>query len=254
MPRYALLFAYNGTPFYGWQAQEGLKTVQGDLEQALNWVLRTPVCLMAAGRTDRGVHAEGQVAHFDCPEMPLTPEELRRRVNAILFPMIAVREAVAVDEQFHARFSAIWRQYRYDLALQSEPLRHETTAVYYGNPDRKLLHVMAGKLVGTHDLLGFSKESEQHKGSICEVHSALWYENEPGRLIFRIRANRFLHHTVRGLVGTMWEVSTGKMSLEDFDAVLHKADRTKCGFTALAKGLVLERVGYKEFLFKTEKT
>ncbi len=246
MPRYALLFAYNGTPYFGWQAQEGLKTVQGDLEQALAWVLRKSVTLMAAGRTDRGVHAEGQVAHFDCDSIPLAPEELRRRVNAILFPMIAVRQIAPVEDTFHARFSAIWRQYRYELALQSEPLRHETTAVYYGNPDRSLLHLMAEKLIGTHDLLGFSKESDQHKGSLCDVHYAVWQEPEPGRLMFRIRANRFLHHTVRGLVGTMWEVSTGKMSLNDFDDVLNSAERNKCGFTALAKGLVLEQVGYKE--------
>jgi tRNA pseudouridine38-40 synthase len=250
MPRLALLFSYNGTFFHGWQKQERLNTVQGELEQALTWVLRTPVVTQAAGRTDRGVHATGQVAHVDIEGALPALSEIKRRVNAICFPRIAIRDVVLVEEDFHARFSAIWRKYCYQISTEPDPLHHETVAVMYGKPDVSLLHVMAEKLVGLHDLLGFSKENEQHTSSTCEVMEAYWLELSPVRFQFHIKANRFLHHTVRGMVGTMWDVATGKKTMVDFDEVLYKANRAKCGTTALAKGLILEAVGYKTPLFK----
>lgn len=245
-----MLFAYNGTPFFGWQAQKGLKTVQGDLEQALLWVTRKEITLTAAGRTDRGVHAEGQVAHFDTGE-PLPEEQfLCRRINSILFPNIAVRRVVEVPADFHARFSATARQYRYEWANTVDPLHHETTAVFYLNVDEPLLDTMAALLVGDHDLAGFSKESEQHATTNCSVFEAAWSRPAPGRYVFRVKANRFLHHTVRGMVATMLAVAAGKKSFSDFEKTLYEAERQRSGGTALAKGLVLEKIWFETDIFQ----
>lgn len=249
MGRYALLFSYNGTPFYGWQSQQGQKTVQGDLEQALAWVLRTPVLLTAAGRTDRGVHAEGQVAHADFDVSLPDEAYVCRRVNSILFPYIAVRSIRPVPEDFHARFSATARQYRYEWSTVSDPLRHETTAVIYTGVNDSLLDDMAAALIGNHDLSGFSKESEQHRGTRCDVFEAYWERPAPVRRVFRVKANRFLHHTVRGMVGTMIAVAGGKRNRSDFDLALREGRRDRSGGSALAKGLVLERIYYPEAVF-----
>lgn len=244
MPRYRLEFAYNGGPFFGWQAQDGLRTVQGDLQQALTWVLREQVTLMAAGRTDRGVHAEGQVAHFDAAKEIESPDFLVRRINSIVFPNIAVKAFDRAEDDFHARFSALARQYRYEFTTRANPLRHETLPVYFASYEKDVLQHLAGQLVGVHDLSGFSKESEQHTHSVCEVMTAEWHFPSSDHFVFRVKANRFLHHTVRGMTGTMLAIAGGKKPESDFMKILKEGRRDLCGPTALAKGLVLEKIFY----------
>ncbi len=246
MVRYKLLIEYDGTDFHGWQLQPDVRTVQGEIEQALQTVFKDRLRLSAAGRTDTGVHAAGQVAHFDAPHF-LPVERIRGSLNALTGRDVVVHAVDEVDETFHARFSAQARQYFYRIALQKTAI-HRRLAFYPG----QLTHVPAMQeaaqcLVGSHDFRAFSKKIPGEKHYLCDVEQVEWFR-EGEMLIFRIRANRFLHSMIRLLIGGLVKVGKGQLSPQQFAEILHSRQQNNTIYKALANGLCLEKVYYPRHL------
>lgn len=234
---------YDGGAFKGWARQPGLRTVQGELETALATVLREPVELTVAGRTDTGVHALGQVASFDIAEEP--PGDLMRRLNGIGPDDLAVTAARVVEDGFNARHDAKARSYRYRLLTRSAPSPFEQgKALWWPHRvGRETLDACAAALVGTHDFTAFTPTQTDHVHFNRNVLSASW-EQAGDILTFQITADAFMRNMVRVLVGTQLEVASGRRSVENFTELLKGAPRTEAGDTAPPHGLYLESVTY----------
>jgi tRNA pseudouridine38-40 synthase len=234
---------YDGAGFRGWAVQPGLRTVQGELEAALATVLREPVQLTVAGRTDTGVHALGQVASFVTKAE--VQEDLARRLNGVGPDDIAVTAATVVDDAFDARRSAKSRSYLYRVLARSAPGPFEQTrALWWPHRyDLEALEACAAALPGTHDFTAFTPTQTDHVHFNRDILAASW-NREGGLLTFRITADAFMRNMVRILVGTMLEVSSGRRTLDNFTQLLQGAPRSAAGDTAPPHGLYLESVSY----------
>ncbi|MBL8473437.1 MAG: tRNA pseudouridine(38-40) synthase TruA [Rhodocyclaceae bacterium] len=242
--RIALLLEYDGSAYHGWQLQAGVPSVQEDLEQALGSVAGAPVRATAAGRTDRGVHASVQVVHFDAPaERPLSAWV--RGVNAHLGAACCVRWAGAVDDQFHARFDAKSRSYCY--LLHNHRVRPAMLRAYSGwchRPlDVELMQRAAGKLLGEHDFTSFRASQCQAKTPIKTMHSCD-VSRHGEWIMFRLRANAFLHHMVRNIVGALVRVGRGAAAPEWMDDLLAARNRSLGAPTFGPQGLYLCGIEY----------
>ena len=249
MPRYALLVEYNGAPFAGWQRQKEHPSVQGAIEGALAKLEPREHTIAAAGRTDAGVHATGQVAHCDM-ERDWDPFRLSEALNYHLKPdPVAILKAVRVDDDWHARFSAVERQYLFKLITRRAPLTVEAGQMWRVNHDLDLEAMQKGAnyLLGEHDFTTF-------RSTICQALSpvktldALRIEAHPRphgmEYHFHVRARSFLHNQVRSFVGTLERVGAGAWTPEDVKTALEAKDRAACGPVSPPMGLYLARVGY----------
>jgi tRNA pseudouridine38-40 synthase len=243
VPTVRLDIEYDGAGFRGWARQPGLRTVQGEVETALATVLREPIELTVAGRTDTGVHALGQVASFETGAQP--PEDLMRRLNGLAPDDMAVVEASIVADGFNARHDARSRSYRYRLLARSSPSPFELgKALWWPHQvDREALEACAAALVGTHDFTAFTPTQTDHVRFDRDILSASW-TGEGDILSFRITADAFMRNMVRVLVGTQLEVASGRRSVASFRELLQGAPRTAAGDTAPPHGLYLESVSY----------
>jgi tRNA pseudouridine38-40 synthase len=234
-----LTLEYDGTPFAGWAAQPGQRTVAGELERALATVLREPVALTVAGRTDRGVHALGQVVSYPGPLPSL------RSVNAVLPREIAVRAAEAVPDGFSARHDARSRSYVYRVLARPAPSPFERTrALWWPHPlDFPALEACGAALAGTHDFTAFTPTDTYHQRFERDVIRAGW-SRDGDILRFEIEADTFMRHMNRVLVGTMLEVAGGRRSVADFERLLTGRPRAEGGATAPPHGLYLASVRY----------
>jgi tRNA pseudouridine38-40 synthase len=235
---------YDGAAFRGWAKQPGLRTVQGELETALETVLREPIELTVAGRTDTGVHALGQVASFQTAAVP--PNDLTRRLNGLCPGDVAVTAAMVVADGFDARRDAKARSYRYRLLARSAPSPFERgKALWWPHRiDREALDACAAALPGTHDFTAFTPTQTDHVHFERNVLAASWTE-EADILSFRITADAFMRNMVRVLVGTQLEVASSRRSVENFISLLQGAPRTAAGDTAPPHGLYLESVSFE---------
>lgn len=235
---------YDGSGFSGWARQPGRRTVQGELETALETVLRERVELTVAGRTDSGVHARGQVASFRTEAE--VPADLGRRLNGLIAGDVAVTAAAPAPEGFDARGDATSRSYRYRLLVRRAPSPFEQgRALWWPHRiDRDALDACAAALPGTHDFTAFTPTQTDHVRFERDVFAAAW-KGEPGDVLaFAITADAFMRSMVRVLVGTMLEAASGRRTPESFAALLEGAPRSAAGETAPAHGLYLESVGY----------
>ena len=243
--RIALGLEYEGNAFHGWQTQPGGRTVQDALEAALGAIAGVPVATTCAGRTDTGVHATSQVVHFDAPVS--RPESAWvRGVNSHLPDGVAVRWAQAVPADFHARFSARGRRYRY--LLLNRPVRPGLAAGRVGwfhlPLDVAKMQEAADLLLGEHDFSTF-RAAECQAASPVKTLDQLDVSRTGEEIRILTSARSFLHHQVRSMVGSLMRVGEGRWSADDLFAALKAADRTRCGPMAPAAGLYLAAVGYE---------
>ena len=247
MPRYCITIEYDGTPFVGWQVQAEGRSVQGRLVEAIRKFTGETVELHGAGRTDAGVHASGQVAHFELN----TPRELHKVRHAVNFHLkpdpIVVVAAREVGEDFHARFSAIGRHYSYRiLGRQSPPALDRNRVWWVARPlDVEAMAVAAQHLRGHHDFTTFRSSSCQAKSPLKTL-DRLAVTRGGDNITIEASARSFLHHQVRSIVGTLKLVGEGKWTPDDVAAALAARDRTRCGAMAPSAGLYLTKVDYRD--------
>lgn len=234
---------YDGAAYHGWQVQPGLATVQGAVEAALKTVLRRDVPVIGQGRTDGGVHAEGQVAHVMLDARGLNTEVLRRRLNGLLGPACAILELEWAAEGFHARYSAIERRYRYQIVRRPSPLRRNTHWLIESAIDPDRMSAALPLFTGEHDFGAYCSHSREMTHTRCVVSAFTLAEKGP-ILTFRIAANRFLHNMVRRIVGDLVALGRGTIDLDVIATRIDSAGPAEHGFTAPPHGLVLEEVRY----------
>lgn len=245
MPRYRLTLEYDGRPYRGFQAQAGLPSVQASVERAVLGFSGETIRVHAAGRTDTGVHATGQVIHIDLVKT-WRPEVVRDAINAHLVPEpIAVLDVTIAAEGWHARFSARERRYLYRILNRMSPPALDQGRVWHVKKplDAQAMHEAAQTLVGHHDFTTFRDMQCQAKSPMKTLDVArVWREGEEVRLEFASRS--FLHRQVRSMAGTLAEVGVGRWSRDDLVAALEARDRRACGPVAPADGLYFTGVGY----------
>jgi tRNA pseudouridine38-40 synthase len=243
MPSLRLDLAYDGSGFRGYARQEGLRTVQGLLEEALEVVLGGKVETSVAGRTDAGVHARGQVVSCRV-EGPVDVLRLTRSLNGIVGPEISVMAVSEVAEDFNARFSAVWRRYRYLLStgVAPDPLRRGFEWHVGPGLDLGAMTSAAGGFIGEHDFSAFCR-SVEGSSNVRRVDEARW-EAEDGALSFWIKANAFCHQMVRSLVGLCYDVGRGFTPAESVRDIVESGDRARVATVAPPHGLILWEVGY----------
>ena len=250
MPRYALKVEYKGTPFAGWQRQDGLPTVQGAIEAALAKLESGVPSIAAAGRTDTGVHALGQVAQCDMAK-DWDPFRLSEALNYHLKPdPVAIVACARAPEGWHARFSADERRYVYRLITRRAPLVFEAGLAWRvpRDLDTRAMQDAANHLLGLHDFTTF-RASECQAKSPVKTLDELRVVQEQGEIRFYVRARSFLHNQVRSFVGTLERVGAGAWSPLDVRDALEAADRARCGPVAPGDGLYLADVRYPEEIF-----
>lgn len=250
--RYFVRFAYYGTDYHGSQRQPNANSVQQTMEEAFSTIFRHPVALTFAGRTDAGVHARQMWAHFDTDtDILFDRQRYLFRFNSLLPSSIAIDEILAVQPTAHARFDAISRTYEYHIITCKSPfLQHLATRVACGL-DFEQMNRAAQLLLGTHDFACFCKLHTDVKTTICTVSDAHWQCLEDNRYVFIIKADRFLRNMVRAVVGTLFEVGRGKISLEQFQEIINSKNRSNAGDSVPSDGLYLVEVDYPMSIFTT---
>jgi tRNA pseudouridine38-40 synthase len=240
-----LVVEYDGTALSGWQRQTNAPTVQQHLEEALAQLLQHAAPVIGASRTDAGVHARGQVASFRT-ERPIPLHGIRRGLNSLLPEMIAIREAAEVAEDFHPRFSATGKHYRYTLLTRADrsPLWRDRAWHHPDALDAAAIEAGARALVGEHDFSAFRAAGCTAKTAIRRIDSITLARPDPERLAIDVCGNAFLRNMVRILVGTLTEVGTGARPASQLAEILASRDRTRAGITAPAHGLELVEVRY----------
>jgi tRNA pseudouridine38-40 synthase len=243
--RFFLTLSYKGTAYHGWQVQQNAPSVQGVLQQALSTLTGEAVEVVGAGRTDTGVHAAHYVAHFDtASERPMN-QDFIYHLNAILPKDIAAHAINRVPDEAHARFSALWREYKYFIISEKDPFRIDTAWRYPLPLDLERMNEAAAVLMQYSDFGSFCKLHGGNKTTICQVKSSLWVR-DGNTLIYTVSADRFLRNMVRAVVGTLVDVGRGRIDLDGFRRIVEAGDRCAAGSSAPAHGLFLTDIGYPE--------
>jgi len=248
MRRYFIYLAYNGTNYCGWQNQPNGVSVQQKMEEALHILLRKPVPITGAGRTDAGVHARLMVAHFDWEDEACDLPLLTEKLNCLLPKDISVCKILPVTPEAHARFDALSRTYKYYVCREKDPF---TYPFYYRLrvlPDFEKMNEAAAILPEYTDFTAFSKLHTDVLTNNCKIMQAEWKQEEQG-WVFTIRADRFLRNMVRAIVGTLLEVGRGKRSLDGFRQVIESKDRGKAGTSVPGNALFLVDIEYPDSIF-----
>lgn len=240
-----MTLAYRGAPYHGWQVQPGQETVQGVLEDALATLLRHPVPVTGAGRTDAGVNARTMVAHFDtADDTDASSPAFLRGLNSLIGYDIAVYSIAPVRPDAHARFDATERSYRYYATTRKNPFARGLAWRCSPSLDFDAMNEAARLLIGRRDFTSFAKLHSDAKTNICDLRRAAWHRVDEDSWYFDIAADRFLRNMVRAVVGTLVEVGRGKMSPAGILEVLDKADRCAAGTSMPAEALYLWSVDY----------
>jgi tRNA pseudouridine38-40 synthase len=241
--RYFITLSFDGTAYHGWQIQPHSVSVQEELQKALSTLLRMPVEVVGAGRTDTGVHARKMVSHFDI-NAELDCQQLVYKLNKLLPRDIAVQHVEQVSDDMHARFSAKSRTYHYYVHLGKNPFLRSYSWQLYGYPDFELMNKAAVVLMEYMDFTSFSKVNTDTKTNDCTITEAHWDRVGEGQWRFTITANRFLRNMVRAIVGTLMEVGRGRMTIEQLRQVIEAKDRCRAGDSVPGNALFLVDVKY----------
>jgi len=250
---YKLLIQYDGTDFHGWQVQENDRTIQGELERVIGMLVDAPVSVVGSGRTDAGVHAEGQVANVHLADGRFTPEKLRHAINGNLWRDIRIIRAEKAPDDFHARFSARRKTYIYRIV--NAPVMSPFWRRYAAHEARPLdvarMNEAARLFLGEHDWTAFSAARSDGDNRVREIKEfaveSRWDERAQAAMIeFRISASGFLRYIVRSIIGTMTEVGRGEKDFDTIQTAIVSGNRELAGQTAPAHGLTLYRVDYDQ--------
>ncbi len=247
--RYFIFLSFKGTSYHGWQLQPNSVTIQGIIDNALSMVLGEKIRSTGAGRTDSGVHACFFCTHFDSSASDLAEREnLIFKLNRFLPRDISITGLKKVLPDANARYSAISRTYKYFVSRKKDPFSEDSSWFLYGNPDVELMNKAALLLPDHSDFTSFSKLHSDNKTNICKIFQARW-EEAGDKIVFTIKADRFLRNMVRAIVGTMIDLGLHKLSLEEFEAVIKAGNRSLAGMSAPARGLFLVAVEYPPEIF-----
>lgn len=245
--RYFLELAYRGTNYHGWQRQPNGLSVQEVLETAMTTILRQPISIVGSGRTDAGVHAAQQFAHFEF-DTPL-PEHLLRSLNKIIPSDIVVYDCFPVGPHDHARYTATYRYYQYSIIRRKDPFRDGLACVFYLPLNVERMNEAAERLLHHTNFQSFSKVNTDVITFNCRMDFAHWKVEKNEELTFHIRADRFLRGMVRAIVGTLLMVGQERMTVDEFEQIILARDRRAAGRAAPAEGLSLVEVGYPDEVF-----
>ena len=243
--RYFVEISYDGTPFFGWQRQNGQLSVQEAIEREIQKLFSgQEIPIVGCGRTDAGVHAQQYFFHVDF-ETEINPIQLSYKLNSMLPTAISVQSIIQVDPLMHARFSATKRTYRYFIHQQKNPFLAGKSTYFPKELDINKMQQACGFLLGTKDFSSFAKVHTDVKTHICRVDAARWFA-ENGQLVFEISANRFLRNMVRSIVGTLLDIGTGKIELTDLPFIIEQKNRSAASQSVAACGLYLWKIEYPE--------
>ena len=246
--RYFVELSYHGKNYHGWQIQPNEISVQEIIEKALSLLLKQEISIVGCGRTDAGVHASQFFFHFDVDNL-IDKRKLKFKLNSFLPKDIAIFRVARVQEDAHARFSAVSRSYQYRTSLVKNVFENDLSLQLPENHlDIDNMNRAALLLMDHTDFKSFSKNKTDVKTFDCAITEAYW-EREGENLTFHISANRFLRNMVRAIVGTLIEVGKNRMSIDEFKSVIESRDRTRAGASAKAKGLYLTKVSYPKEIF-----
>lgn len=247
--RYFIFISYKGTLYHGWQIQPGSITIQKTIEEALSLILGENIKTTGAGRTDTGVHASYFCAHFDSTIDDLgSRQNLLFRINKFLPKDISINDIRKVVPDANARFSAISRTYKYFIDRKKNPFTNDSAWFLYGELNLDKMNEACKILFRHNDFTSFSKLHTDVKTNNCKIFHAAW-EESGSRLVFTIKADRFLRNMVRAIAGTLVEIGQGKLAIDDFEKIILAKDRGKAGKSAPAKGLFLAHVEYPQEIF-----
>jgi len=243
--KFKLAIEYDGTAYHGWQRQKSDRSIQAEIEKALAVMTRQTVTLSASGRTDAGVHALGQTAHFTC-DTTITPEAFLKGLNSLLPDDIVIQACEAVPESFHARYDARRKTYRYRILNRAVPSAVDIRYVWHIRQPLQVdaMQAAAAHLVGPHDFKAFEGTGSPRTSTVRTIFHAVLTKESDGYLLFEIEGDGFLRYMVRNIVGTLVEVGRGKITPDEFKAVLESKDRKQAGATAPPQGLFLVAVDY----------
>lgn len=245
--RYFIRFAYCGSGYHGWQRQPNALTVQEVVEGALSTLLKNPIAVVAAGRTDAGVHAKEMYAHFDAQSID-DEHDLVNRLNRFLPERIAVYQLFAMKDGAHARFDALQRTYEYWIVQHKNPFLNESAHFIWTPLQFETMNQAAGIMMEYQDFECFSKSNTDVKTFLCDIKEAVWAAQED-KWVFTITADRFLRNMVRAIVGTLLNVGLGHMKPEGMRKIIESKDRSQAGVSVPAKGLYLTKVAYPKNIF-----
>ncbi len=246
--RYFIQLCYDGTGYCGWQSQPNALTVQAVIENALEVVSGNPSPVTGCGRTDTGVSASAFYAHFDAQEPIQSTHQLAYKLNSFLPPDVAVQRIFPVSPGSHARFSAISREYKYQVITRKDPFLVSAAYQLPFEPDVERMNKAAAIVQEYHDFQCFSKSRTGVKTYLCSISEAKW-EQKDHKLLFTIRSDRFLRNMVRAIVGTLLDVGKGRKTPDDLHAILQSRNRSRAGYSVPAKGLTLSDVVYPSDIF-----
>jgi len=243
---FKLIIEYDGSRYHGWQRQKEDRSIQGEIEKALKKITARSVTLIGSGRTDAGVHAQGQVAHFEC-ETRLEPAAMTNALNSLLEDDIVIKGCEAVSSSFHARYDAMSKVYHYRILNRPLPA---AIGRQYSWFIRKALNHEAMRaaiafIIGSHDFKAFEGTGSVRQHTIRHIYSAELSAQDNGLLVFQIEADGFLRYMVRNIVGTLVDVGLEKLAPHDFKRILDSKDRSQASATAPAQGLTLIKVNYE---------
>ncbi len=247
--RYFIFISYKGTSYHGWQIQPNSITIQKILDDALSMVINEKISTTGAGRTDTGVHAMTFCAHFDSIAPDLGKKKnLVFKLNRYLPVDISVNSIRKVFPDANARYSAISRTYKYYISRIKDPFSTNASWFLHSNINVAAMNKACRILIKHSDFTSFSRLHSNTKTNICKIYYASWAEAD-SRLVFTIKADRFLRNMVRAIVGTILEIGLGKMDIKEFEEIILAKDRCRAGKSAPAKGLFLDYIEYPEEIF-----
>ncbi|VXD20804.1 tRNA pseudouridine(38-40) synthase TruA [Marinoscillum sp. 108] len=245
--RYFLDISYRGTAFHGWQIQPNAHTVQEEINRALSIILQQDISCLGSGRTDTGVHALQQIAHFDA-ELSDTLDQLQYRLNGLLPAEVSINSIRPVKPEAHARFDAVRRTYHYHLHRQKDPFKTGVSYFFSRSLEAAPIQEAIGLMKNWKNFQAFSKVHTDVNHFDCDIYEINWQETNEG-YVFSVSANRFLRGMIRAMVGTLLEVGQGRLNQTDLKNILESGERSRAGRAVPAEGLFLTEVKYPESIY-----